>query len=150
MQKLNFPDFEFKVVKENGQIKIFDVVRKKYIVLTPEEWVRQHILHFFILEKKIPKGLIAVEKEIKYNGLSKRFDILVYTKATHPFIMVECKAPDVEILQSVFDQVAVYNKSFVADYIMVSNGLKHFICGYDSEKKTYEFIKDFPVFDLKN
>lgn len=146
MQKLNFPDFEFKVVKENSQIKIFDVVRNKYIVLTPEEWVRQHILHFFILEKKIPKGLIAVEKEIQYNGLAKRFDILVYTKSSQPFLMVECKAPDVEILQSVFDQVASYNKSFIADYIMVSNGLKHFICEYDREKKSYEFVKDFPVF----
>ena len=148
MQKLNFPDFDFKITKENNQIKIFDVVRNKYVVLTPEEWVRQHILQLFILEKKIPKGLIAVEKEIQYNGLVKRFDILVYTRAAQPFLMVGCKAPDVETLQSVFNQVAVYNKQYVADYIMVSNGIKHFICAYNKENKCYDFIKDFPVFEV--
>jgi hypothetical protein len=105
MYKLNFPDYSFRVEKQEGKLKIFDAVRKKFVVLTPEEWVRQHVLKYLNEEKKIPISLMAVEKEINYNNQKKRFDVLIYNSKAKPVFMVECKSPEVEILQDVFNQM---------------------------------------------
>lgn len=151
MYKLNFPEYEFRIGKSDGKLKIFDAFRKKMVALTPEEWVRQHVLHFLKDEKKIPSSLIAVEKEITYNQLKKRFDILVFNASAKPVLMVECKAPDVEILQDVFNQIAVYNTNFKVNYLVVTNGMKHFCCKLNTATNKYDFIKDIPSYEeLKN
>ena len=129
MQKLNLPQYEFKF-KMLGQItQIFDIVRKKYTALTPEEWVRQHIIHFLIHEKGFPASLIGVEKGIVFNGLKKRVDILIFDRNAKPFMIVECKAPQVKISQEVFDQASIYNLQLNVKFLLVTNGFKHF-CFY--------------------
>ncbi|MBL0328516.1 MAG: type I restriction enzyme HsdR N-terminal domain-containing protein [Bacteroidetes bacterium] len=146
MQELNLPKYQFKLKEADGKIKIFDAFRKRYVVLTPEEWVRQNFLQYLITEKKYAASLIAVEAGLKYNELQKRADILVYDKQGSPFLLVECKAPEVKISQDVFDQVARYNMSFKVTYLVVTNGMDHFCCKMDYEKNNYRFLEEIPVF----
>jgi len=146
MQELNLPKYQFKLKEADGKIKIFDAFRKRYVVLTPEEWVRQNFLQYLITEKKYAASLIAVEAGLKYNELQKRADILVYDKQGSPFLLVECKAPEVKISQDVFDQVAGYNMSFKVTYLVVTNGMDHFCCKMDYEKNNYRFLEEIPVF----
>ena len=124
MLKLNFPDFEFKLKNIDSKTFIFDFIRKNYYLLTPEEWVRQHVLHFLI-SKKISKSHIAVERQLKVNNLIKRFDIVVFDRNGEPLILIECKSPSVKIDQSVFDQISIYNLKIKSKYLMISNGLDH-------------------------
>jgi hypothetical protein len=144
MQKLNLPACNFRIKKDKEVMHIFDIIRKKYIVLTPEEWVRQHFLHFLIEKKQYPKSLIAVEKEIKVNTLKKRFDILIFNAQGEHNIIVECKSPKVKITQDAFDQIARYNLQLKAKYLIVTNGLEHFYCIMDDENKSYVFLEDIP------
>ena len=144
MQKLNFPNFDFKITIKNQKKYIWDVVRKKYVMLTPEEWVRQHSIQYLIQIKNYNPNWIAVEKQITVKQLSKRADIVVYDYLLKPFIIVECKAPEVVINQKSFDQIARYNLTLEAHYLIVTNGLQHFYCCLNSEKKTYEFLEDLP------
>ena len=144
MLKLNFPDFEFKLKSIDSKTFIFDFIRKNYYLLTPEEWVRQHVLHFLVY-KKITKSHIAVEKQIKINNLVKRFDILVYDRDGQPLILIECKSPSVKIDQSVFDQISIYNLKIKSKYLMISNGLDHLYFKIDQVNKTHIFVKDFPL-----
>lgn len=123
---------------------IFDVIRKKYIVLTPEEWVRQHFIHFLINSYKYPKSLMKVESGLKYNNLQKRSDIQVYTRKGHPFLVVECKASNVKLDSKVIDQAALYNKSIGADYIIVTNGM-NFRC-LKTTSIIVEWVEKIPVF----
>lgn len=123
---------------------IFDKLRKKYMVLTPEEWVRQHFVHFLIDEKKYPISLIAIEKQLTVNNLKKRSDILVFNSDGHPEIIVECKAPSIKITQDTFDQIARYNLKLKATFLVVTNGLEHFYCKMDLENETYIFLKEIP------
>ena len=123
---------------------IFDNLRKKYLVLTPEEWVRQHFVQFLIQEKKYPVSLIALEKQLTINNRKKRTDILVFNKEGYPEIIVECKAPKIKITQATFDQIARYNLKLKANFLIVTNGLEHFYCKMDFEKETYIFLKDIP------
>lgn len=123
---------------------IFDVIRKKYIVLTPEEWVRQHFIHFLINSYKYPKSLMKVESGLKYNNLQKRSDIQVYTRKGHPFLIVECKASNVKLDSKVIDQAALYNKSIGADYIIVTNGM-NFRC-LKTTSIIVEWVEKIPVF----
>ncbi len=123
---------------------IFDKLRKKYIVLTPEEWVRQHFVYFLIEEKKYPVTLIALEKQLTINNLKKRSDILIFNTDGKPEIIVECKAPSIKITQNTFDQIARYNLKLRANYLILTNGLEHFYCKMDFKNETYIFLKDIP------
>ena len=144
MIKLNFPDFEFKLKKIDNKTFIFDLIRKKYILLTPEEWVRQHVLNFLII-KKIPSTHIAIEKKILVNKLNKRFDVLIYNKSGNVLMLIECKSPSVKLNQNVFDQISIYNMSLNSEFCMITNGLDHLYFTIDQLSKKYTFVKDFPL-----
>ncbi|MCX6267870.1 MAG: type I restriction enzyme HsdR N-terminal domain-containing protein [Bacteroidetes bacterium] len=149
MEKLNLPDITTRIREgTSGKHEIFDEIRKKFVRLTPEEWVRQHFLHYMTGHLGFPASLIVVEAAIKYNQLVKRFDILAYRADGKPCMVVECKAPAVEITQAVFDQVAMYNMTLLVDYMVVTNGLTHYACRIDHEKRTYAFIQETPTYDL--
>ncbi|MBS3993602.1 MAG: type I restriction enzyme HsdR N-terminal domain-containing protein [Bacteroidetes bacterium] len=144
MQKLNFPQYTFRIKSNENKLFIFDFIRKKDVVLTPEEWVRQHFLMHLVQEKKYPASLIAVEKKLTLNTLTKRTDIVVYNTLAQPEIIIECKAPEVKISQEVFDQIARYNIKLKANYLVVSNGLEHYFCKMNFQEETYIFLKDIP------
>jgi hypothetical protein len=144
MQKLNLTTYNFKFKSSENKTLIFDKLRKKYMVLTPEEWVRQHFVCFLIEEKKYPVSLIAIEKQLTINNLKKRSDILVFNTDGKPEIIVECKAPSIKITQDAFDQIARYNLKLKAKYLIVTNGLEHFYCKMDFKKETYIFLKMIP------
>ena len=146
MQKLNFPPCAFKLKSSENKTLIFDIVRKKYVIVTPEEWVRQHVVHFLLKEKNYPISLIAVEKQLKINKRVKRTDIIVYNKQGTPEILIECKAPSVKITQTTFDQIARYNLSANSNFLMVTNGLAHYFCQIDTDKETYIFLEDIPSY----
>ena len=147
MQQLEFPAFSFRVKNSENKIRIFDIIRKKFVVLTPEEWVRQHVVHFLITTHNYPKSLINVEKVIKINGLTKRYDIVVYKPNGELFLLVECKAPSIKISQKTFDQIAQYNLELNADYLMVTNGLQHYYCQINYTEKNYHFIPKVPIYN---
>lgn len=146
MQKLNFPAYTFRFKNSENKVAIFDVIRKKFIILTPEEWVRQHTVQFLLEEKKYPKSYINVEKLIKVNDTSKRYDIAVFKPNGELFLLIECKAPEVAISQDTFDQIARYNLKLKAEYLMVTNGLNHYFCQMDFENEKYVFLKELPNF----
>ena len=148
MQKLNFPDYQFKIKEENKRTQIFDTVRKKYVALTPEEWVRQHIITFLITEKKFPSSLIAVEVSLNRGTKKQRGDIVIYTNDGLPRMIIECKAPEVKITQDVFFQIARYNAPLKMNYLVVTNGINHFCCKMDYENGEHVFIKDIPYYDF--
>jgi hypothetical protein len=142
MQKLNFPDYSFRFKNSENKVSIFDEIRKKFIILTPEEWVRQHTVQFLLREKKYPKSYINVEKTITLNGIRKRYDLVVFKPNGELFLLVECKAPEVAITQQTFDQIARYNLKLNADHLMVTNGVNHYFCTMDFEKEQYVFLKE--------
>ncbi len=144
MQKLNFPTYSFRFKSNENKISIFDCIRKKFIVLQPEEWVRQHCIHYLISEKNYPESLINVEKELFINGLKKRYDIVIFNPDGSIHLIVECKAPSITINQSTFDQIAQYNLTLKASYLMVTNGLNHYYCQMDFSNERYNFLKDIP------
>jgi hypothetical protein len=144
MQNLNFPSYNFRFKNSENKVSIFDDIRKKFIILTPEEWVRQHIVQFLLQEKKYPKSYINVEKLIKVNDLNKRYDIVVFKPNGELFLLIECKSPDVKITQETFDQIARYNLKLNAQFLMVTNGLNHYFCQMDFEKEQYVFLKELP------
>ncbi len=144
MQKLNLPEIKLRFKSKENKLFIFDDFRKKDILLTPEEWVRQHFAYFLINQKKYPKSLTALEKELKLNNTKKRTDIVVYNTLGLPEIIVECKASSVKITQSTFDQIARYNLKLKANYLIVTNGLEHYFCQMDFENQQYVFLKDIP------
>lgn len=146
MQLLNLPTYKFRIKSNENNFAIFDIIRKKYVVLTPEEWVRQHLIHYLIEEKKYPISLIAVEKKLTINNLTKRTDILVFNTKGLPEIIIECKAPSIKINQSAFDQIARYNLKLNANYLIVSNGLEHFFCSMDTENEQYVFLENIPSY----
>ena len=144
MQKLNFPSYSFRFKNSENKVSIFDAIRKKFIILTPEEWVRQHVVQFLLEEKKYPKSLINVEKVLMVNGLRKRYDVVVFNPNGTVFILIECKAPEVKISQATFDQIARYNMTLEAEFLMVTNGLNHYFCLMDFENEKYEFLRELP------
>ncbi len=146
MRVLNFPSYDFRFKNSENNIHIFDLVRKKFVVLQPEEWVRQHIVHYLVFQKKYPLSLINLEKQIKVNSLLRRYDLVVFKPNGSIQILIECKSPETAITQTVFDQIAQYNMQLQSDYLMVSNGLSHFFCKVDFEQKKYFFLKDIPDF----
>lgn len=146
MQKLNFPAYKFRFKNKENKALIFDEIRKKFIVLKPEEWVRQHCVQYLIKEKNYPKSLINVEKSLKINDLTKRYDIVVYNSDGSIHLIVECKSPKIKITQDTFDQISRYNLALKASYLMVTNGLNHYYCNIDFSKESYNFLKDIPSY----
>mgnify|MGYP000944133365 CR=1 FL=1 len=144
MQNLNFSTYSFRFKNSENNTHIFDVIRKKFVVLQPEEWVRQHCIQFLINEKNFPVSLINVEKVVQINGLNKRYDIVVYNSDGSIYLIVECKAPSIKITQNTFDQIARYNLKLRANYLILTNGLEHFYCKMDFKNETYIFLKDIP------
>ena len=149
MQQLNFPNFVFRFKNSENKVAIFDEIRKKFMILTPEEWVRQNVVRFLLEEKKYPKSLIIVEKALKINGLTKRYDVVVFNNDGSILVLIECKAPEIKISQTTFDQIARYNLTLKAEYLMVTNGLKHYFCKMDFENEKYQFLENFPEFQTK-
>lgn len=146
MQQLNFSSFSFRFKNSENKVLIFDEIRKKFIILTPEEWVRQHVVHHLLYELKYPKSHINVEKIIKINDLTKRYDIVVFQPDGSILILVECKSTQVAITQATFDQIARYNLALKATFLMVTNGLNHYFCKMDFENEKYVFLTDLPPF----
>ncbi len=146
MQSLNFPAYDFRIKNSENKIHIFDVVRKKFVILQPEEWVRQHVVHQLIRDKKYPASLINVEKQLSINNLKKRYDVVVYNSDGTIQVLVECKSPRIAITQEVFDQIARYNMRLKANYLIVTNGLNHFYCQMNFEEEKYTFLKHIPDF----
>lgn len=144
MLKLNFPPYQFRFKNSENKVAIFDEVRKKFIILTPEEWVRQHVVHYLMKEKNYPKSWVNVEKQIKINGLTKRYDVVVFNPDGSIFLLVECKAPEIKINQNTFDQIARYNMVIKAQYLMVTNGLEHYFCQMDYKNEKYHFLQELP------
>jgi hypothetical protein len=148
MKPLRLPTGNFKVKStEKGRV-IFDQIRKKFVYLTPEEWVRQHVVLFLLSRKRIPQHLMNVEKQLIIAGTIKRYDIISYNKDGSIHLIVECKAPHVKIDQSVFDQIARYNMALNAQYLMVTNGMEHYFCTMDQVNQKYIFITDLPQYVL--
>jgi hypothetical protein len=150
MQALNLPTYSFNIKSEEGRKFIFDVIRKKFVVLTPEEWVRQNFIHYLNNEKHYPLQLMSVETAFKLYKSDKRSDIAVYNRKGEPVAMVECKAPEIKIDSKVFDQIIRYNLKFKLKFIMVTNGLYHFCCRLDYQKLTSDFQKEIPDYELLN
>jgi len=143
---LNLPPYPFKISDDNGLLSLFDEIRKKNIILTPEEWVRQHFVQYLIRQKGYPRSLIRLEGGLKLNGLQKRTDIVVFDSSGQRILIVECKAPSVSIDQKTFDQVARYNMVHKVSLLAVSNGLQHYYCTINHEKRNYLFIEDLPAY----
>ena len=146
MQKLNLPEYKFRIKTEENRTLIFDGIRKKFVVLTPEEWVRQNFIEYLKKEKNYPESLMAVEKQIAVNGLQRRFDLLVYTRNGQPLIIAEFKAPEIKITQEVFDQVVRYNMALRVEKVIVSNGMQHFACEIDYIKNSFSYLPEIPAF----
>lgn len=145
MFKLNLPDFNLTVRKEDGKVWIFDIIRKKYIVLTPEEWVRQHFIHYLINHLNYPKSLFRIESSLTYNKLQKRSDIVIHSREGKPWMLVECKAPNIKLTQKAFNQVAVYNMTIGAQFVAVTNGMVQY-CFKPSGLGEANHLASFPEF----
>lgn len=146
MQQLNFHNYTFRYRNDGSKTAIFDEIRKKFVILTPEEWVRRHVVQFLLVEKRYPKSLINVEKLLKINGRIKRYDIVVFNPDGTIFILVECKAPEIKIAQDTFDQIARYNMTLQSEFLMVTNGLQHYFCKMDYVNEKYDFLADIPIY----
>ena len=146
LPQLNLPIVALKTKLVEGTTQVFDQVRKKYLILTPEEWVRQHFIHYLNQEKNYPLGLMGVEKMVKYNGMQTRADIVLYTTDGEPKMIVECKAQNVQITQDVFDQIAKYNFKLQVPLLVVTNGLQHFCCQMDYVNNSIKFLDEIPAY----
>ena len=148
MYKLNFPLYQIPIKNKENKTLVFDSIRKKWLKLVPEEWVRLNCIEFLINEIKISRSLISVEKEFKLNNLKKRFDIVVFDKKGEIYLLVECKAPNVKISQSVFNQITKYNLVLKSKFLMISNGINHYFFTMNFESQKIEFLKELPSYDL--
>ena len=146
MVDLNIPDQNIKIKSINSKNYILDFLRKKHLVLTPEEWVRQNLVSYFINDLNYPKGLIKTESSLKYNNLKKRSDILIYNNDMTHYMIVECKSYKMKLNKSHLNQSAMYNKIYRSRYLMVSNGMEHIVCEYDWENETFKFRNSIPEF----
>ena len=146
MPTLNLPSYEAKITSENGKRRIFDILRRAYVALTPEEWVRQHFINYLVNEKGYPQSLMANETQIELNGMRLRCDTVVYDKNITPKVIIEYKAPTVAITQNVFAQIARYNLVLKVDYLIVSNGIKHYCCKMDYAANSFAFLQEIPEY----
>lgn len=143
---MNLPEAALSLKKEEGKVYIFDIIRKKYVVLTPEEWVRQHFVHYLINGLKYPRALFRIEGALAYNTLQKRSDILVRNREGKPWMLVECKSPTIKLTQKAFNQIAVYNMTVGAMYLAVTNGMVHYCCLAPQPGEEAKFAPSFPDF----
>ena len=146
MVDLNIPEQNIEIKSINSKNYIFDLIRKKHLILTPEEWVRQNLVSYFINDLNYPKGLIKTESSLKYNNLKKRSDILIYNNDMTHYMIVECKSYKMKLNKSHLNQSAIYNKIYRSKYLMVSNGMEHIVCEYDWENETFKFRNSIPKF----
>lgn len=146
MLDLNLPPFDINVKKTNGKLVVFDKLRRKFVALTPEEWVRQHFINYLITEKEYSPSLIANEIQINLNNQKRRCDSVIYNRELSPIMIVEYKSPDVDITQDVFDQIVRYNIVLRVKYLIVSNGLRHYCCKMDYEMQSFDYLPDIPSF----
>jgi len=147
MQGLNLPTYLFNIKSEGGRKYIFDVIRKKFVALTPEEWVRQNFIRYLNEEKQYPLALIAVESAFPLFKTNKRSDILIHNRSGKPVAMVECKSPEVKVNTAVFEQIIRYNLSYELKFLMVTNGMQHYCCMLDHNTKSIVFLKEIPGFE---
>jgi len=147
LQVLDLPDHGVKTKHGINGPQVFDPVRKRWVALTPEEWVRQHVLNYFLNDLRCPLSLIGVETPLALNGLAKRADIVVFGERGQPVALVECKAPGVPVGQRTFEQAARYNSVLHVRYLMVTNGLLHFCCSVDHQRGAVEFLPHLPAYD---
>lgn len=148
MLSLNLPSFAAKVKGKDGKPVIFDPIRRKYVALTPEEWVRQHFVNYLVTNKGYPKELLANEVPVKLNRTTKRCDTVAYSRFLAPLMIVEYKAPTIEITSAIFDQIVRYNMVLHVRYLTVSNGISHFCCKIDYENLTYSFLEGIPEYKI--
>ena len=146
MQQLNLPPYEIKIRETDGHRTILDILRRKYVALTPEEWVRQHFVHFLIEQKGYPATLLANEVQLNVGNKLLRADSVLYGSDLHPRMIIEYKAPTVSITQKVFDQISVYNMLLKVDYLVVSNGINHYVCKMNYENQKYFFLREIPEY----
>jgi hypothetical protein len=144
LPSLNLPSFDPNLIKKEGKLWIVDSIRKKSLILTPEEWVRQHWINFLINHLKYPRGLIALEKGMKYNQLQKRTDLVTLDRVGKPYLLIECKAPEVRISQKTMEQASVYHQEIKSEFLILSNGLEHIFLWYKSEENRFVQIKSCP------
>jgi predicted type IV restriction endonuclease len=147
LKELNLPQYSFKIAEGEKSDMIFDSIRKKYVKLTDEEWVRQNFIQYLIMEGKYAPGLIGVEVTFPFNRMKRRIDILVHDRTGKPVMIIECKSPDIEIDDKVFDQIVNYNMEYKVPYIVVTNGLVHYICKVNIAEKSWEFLNVIPLFE---
>lgn len=146
LQKLNLPSYSFRTRQEDDKTYIFDEIRKKFLLLTPEEWVRQNFIRYLVAEKGFPTALLIIERGLKVNRNPFRADLLVCDRMGTPRLVAEFKAPTVKLTQATFDQIARYNMQFRVPYLIVSNGLNHYCCQIDLIAESYTFLKEIPAF----
>ena len=147
MFRLNLPQYEIKIGEKNGKRTIFDFLRRKYVALTPEEWVRQHFTHYLVAQKGYPKGLLGNEVELQVGEKHLRCDTILYNKQGQPQMIIEYKAPTIQLQQKTFDQISVYNLLLHVDYLIVSNGLQHYCCKMDYDHQKYVFTEAIPDYE---
>jgi hypothetical protein len=147
LKQLNLPEYSFRIRGDEGSERIFDPVRKKYVRLTPEEWVRQNFVQYLINEGKYPPGLIGIEVMSPFNNLKKRVDVLIHNRAGRPVMIVECKAPEIEINDEVFDQLVCYNMGFRVPYLILTNGMVHYACIIYYDRNKYDFLEVIPLYE---
>tara|TARA_B100000900_G_scaffold124920_1_gene105400 strand:+ start:232 stop:687 length:456 start_codon:yes stop_codon:yes gene_type:complete len=145
--KLNFPNIKLKTKLVNGISEVFDVVRNKYVKLTPEEWVRQHCIHYLHMYKQYPYGLMAIEKVIKYNRISVRADIVIYNNLAEPLMIIECKSPNINLSKDTLYQVAKYNSKLCVKYLLLTNGYLHFCCEVNYKNLTINLLENIPDYN---
>jgi type I site-specific restriction endonuclease len=148
MYQLNLPEYKFRIKKQNEKLSIFDTQRKRWVSLTPEEWVRQHFIRFLIEEKGFPAAYLAIEKQLNLNGMKKRCDAVLFNEHALPVMIIEFKSPNIAISQATFDQVAVYNAKLKVDFFMLSNGIEHYCCKVNTVNSRYEFFPEIPNFPI--
>jgi type I site-specific restriction endonuclease len=147
VQNLKLPSYSFRITERKGRQLIFDENRRRWVALTPEEWVRQNFIRFLKEEKKFPRSLMAVEKKVMINGLSQRFDLLVYDRKGYPLLIAEFKSPDVQINQMTFNQASRYNSVLGAPFFLISNGMVHFMCKLDFVSRITQYLAEIPRYD---
>lgn len=147
MVQLNLPPYQIRVKETGGRKQVFDILRRKYVALTPEEWVRQHFIHYLIEHKNYPASLLVNEVPLQIGEKRMRADSVLYDNQLHPRIIIEYKAPNITLTQKVFDQITVYNLLLHVDYLIVSNGMTTYICKMDYEKQTYKFLETIPNYE---
>ena len=147
MVQLNLPPYQIRVKETGGRKQVFDILRRKYVALTPEEWARQHFIHYLIEHKNYPASLLANEVPLQIGEKRMRADSVLYDNQLHPRIIIEYKAPNITLTQKVFDQITVYNLLLHVDYLIVSNGMTTYICKMDYEKQTYKFLETIPNYE---